>query len=63
MIAIYILYAYLLIGMGFALFFIFSGAEKIHHSIKGSGIGLKLLLLPASVMLWPYLLKRVIQKK
>ncbi len=63
MIAIYILYLYLIIGLGFALFFVFVGAEKIHHNIKGSGVGLKLLLLPASVILWPYLLKRVIQRK
>jgi hypothetical protein len=63
MIAIYIFYAYIVIGFCFALFFVFWGAEKIHHSIKGGGIGLKLLLLPASVILWPYLLKRIIQKK
>lgn len=63
MIAIYILYAYLAIGSGFALFFVFGGSEKIHHSVKKGGLGLKLLLIPAAVMLWPYLLKRVIQKK
>jgi len=63
MIVIFIFNAYLIIGLGFALFFVFGGAEKIHHSIKGGGLGLKLILLPASIMLWPYLLKRVIQKK
>ena len=63
MIAIYILYAYLAIGLGFALFFVFGGSEKIHHSVKKGGLGLKLLLVPASIMLWPYLLKRLIQKK
>ncbi len=63
MIAIYILYAYCIIGLCFAIFFVFSGAEKIHHSTKDGGIGLKILLLPTSILLWPYLLKRVIQKK
>jgi hypothetical protein len=63
MIAIYILYDYCIIGLCFAIFFVFSGAEKIHHPTKDGGIGLKILLLPASILLWPYLLKRVIQKK
>lgn len=63
MIMIYLLYGYLMIGLGFALFFVFGGTERIHQYIKDGGIGLKLLILPASIMLWPYLLKRVIQKK
>ena len=63
MIVIYLLDAYLITGLGFALYFIFTGAEKIHHSTREGGFGLKLLLLPAAVMLWPYLLKRVMQKK
>jgi len=60
---IYFLYAYLAIGFVFGVFFIFKGAEIIHQDIKGAGLGLKLLLLPASVLLWPYLLRKVIQKK
>ncbi len=62
MLAIYIFYAYLIIGFCFALFFVFVGAEKKYDSIKGGGVGLKLLLLPASVVLWPYLLKKQFKK-
>jgi hypothetical protein len=63
MIVIYIMYAYLFAGLLFALYFVNSGSARIHHPLKGTGIGLKLLLLPASIILWPYLFKRVIRKK
>jgi hypothetical protein len=62
MIVIDCLYVYIFCGVCFGLFFVFWGAEKIHHSTKGGGIGLKLLLLPASIMLWPYLLIKIIKQ-
>jgi hypothetical protein len=61
MIVIYCLYAYVILGVCFGVFFVVSGAEKIHHSTKGGGIGLKLLLLPASVIFWPYLLLKIMK--
>jgi hypothetical protein len=63
MIVIYLLYAYIAAGLLFGFYFVFAGAARIHHDTKSGGLWLKLLLLPASVMLWPYLLTRVIKRK
>jgi hypothetical protein len=63
MTVIYLLYAYIATGLVFGVYFVFAGAAKIQHDTKSGGPWLRLLLLPASVILWPYLLMRVIQKK
>lgn len=49
---------YLALGLIFAFPFAFRGASAIDSSAKGTGWGFKLLLIPGSVALWPFLLKR-----
>lgn len=63
MIIINCLYIYLLIGVAFAFYFLTNGVKKIHHDIRGGGWGLVLLLIPATILLWPFLLERIKQKQ
>ena len=56
MIALWIPAAYLAIGFAVALAFVTVGASQVTHSSFTPGA--RLLLLPASTLLWPYVLLR-----
>jgi hypothetical protein len=45
-------------GFLFALVFISIGVQRIDPEARGAGVGFRLIILPASVALWPYLLRR-----
>lgn len=49
---------YAVIGVLFALAFVVRGAGVIDPSAKGAPIGFRLLIFPASVLLWPLLAAR-----
>ena len=49
---------YLAVGVLFAIPFVLKGAMRIDPSAVGASIGLRLLLIPASVVFWPLLAKR-----
>ena len=53
---------YLLLGLLFSLFFLWKGAAKIDAGAEGGSIGFKLLILPATVVFWPFLLYKSILK-
>ena len=46
---------YVLIGLFFGLYFITRGIRE--EAIAGKGIILRIMLLPAAVLIWPFLLK------
>jgi hypothetical protein len=52
------LMAYALAGLLFGIAFVASGIHRLDHLAKGSGIGFRLLVLPGSAALWPFLLVR-----
>ena len=47
---------YLACGGLFALVFVMRGVGAVDSAAHGSGIGFRLLILPGSAALWPYLL-------
>ncbi|HZZ76301.1 MAG TPA: hypothetical protein VFE04_10255 [Puia sp.] len=47
---------YLICGLLFALIFVFRGAEIIDEAAKGSTIGFKIIIIPATTVFWPLLL-------
>lgn len=49
---------YLGIGLLFAIAFVTKGVQRIDAGAKDSGWGFRLLILPGSVALWPWLLRR-----
>ena len=54
----YIVLVYLLIEFGFGVLFVVRGAAVIDTAATGASIGFRLLILPASILLWPLLMQR-----
>lgn len=52
----YLALIYLLIGFVFGLYFVAIGAKRRDPAAVSNSIGVKLILLPGSVALWPILL-------
>lgn len=53
---------YTAIGFLFAIYFFFKGAFQIDEIIANSKWTVRLLLLPGAIGLWPFLLKKIIQR-
>lgn len=49
---------YLGLGMLFAVPFVWRGARRIDRAARDGTWGFRLLILPASVALWPWLVRR-----
>jgi hypothetical protein len=54
-----ILTSYFGAGLAFAIWFVAHGVHRIDPLTRHTGIGFRLLILPGSALLWPYLLKKV----
>jgi len=54
---------YLGVGLLFGLTFIIWGVERLDHATKGTSWLFRLLLLPGSIALWPWLASRWMQRK
>lgn len=46
---------YVIIGVLFALLFVSFGVSRIDPAARGTGVGFRLLILPAAAALWPLL--------
>lgn len=55
---VHALEGYLLIGVVFALVFVFKGAGAIDPSAREGSLGFRLLILPGTAALWPLMAKR-----
>jgi hypothetical protein len=53
--------AYLAFVLAFAVAFVVKAALVIDQSTHGTGIRFRLMILPGSILLWPYLLFRWIK--
>ena len=51
---------YLLLGLLFAVPFLIKGVGKLDPSAKAGTWGFRLLILPGTVLLWPYLAWRLL---
>ena len=58
-----IFYFYLAIGLLFGLWFIFKGVQKVDDGMEGAKPGLRLLLLPGSIALWPFMVNKYLKGK
>lgn len=54
-----VLGVYLVTGLGFGVWFVRKGCDRIDPSAEAGSLGFRLLILPASVALWPVLLGRL----
>jgi hypothetical protein len=57
----FLFYAYLAIGLVFAAWFVTSGVNRLDESMRHSPAGVRVLLVPGSVLLWAVLLKKYLQ--
>ena len=53
-----IIATYLACGFVFAIPFVIRGADKIDEGTHGATWGFRIIILPASVVFWPLLLKK-----
>lgn len=60
MVIVYLIYVYLIIGLPVAVWFCFFGAGRIDPGAAHSGIGFKLIILPAALLLWPLVIRKQI---
>jgi len=49
---------YLLVGFGFAWAFVIKGVRAIDEVASSGSLGFRLIIFPASMMLWPILLRK-----
>ena len=54
---------YIIAGCIFALVFAFHWVDEFDEQAKDAPISFRMILLPASVIFWPYLLYRIKTKK
>jgi hypothetical protein len=52
---------YLAAGFIFAIIFSWRGAGKIDEGVKNAGWGFRLIIIPGTMLLWPYLFKKWIK--
>ena len=53
-----IIVIYLICGFVFAIPFVIKGADKIDEGGQGSTWGFKIIIIPATIVFWPLLLKK-----
>jgi len=58
MIILQLLGIYLLIGFAFAVPFVVRGCSVVDPAAAGAGIRFRLMILPASAALWPFMLRK-----
>jgi len=55
---VYTLVAYAILGLVFAVPFVWTGVQRLDSEARGSGIGFRLLILPGVAAFWPMFLSR-----
>ena len=54
---------YLLAGFVFAIAFVIKGVIKIDEGARGSTWGFRLIIIPGTMVFWPFLLKKWINAR
>ena len=58
-----IIATYLCCGLVFAIPFVIKGADKIDEGVHGATWGFRLIIIPATIVFWPTLLKKWVAVK
>ena len=53
-VSIYVLAAYSLVGLVFAIFFVSKGVGKIDSAALGTSLWFKVVIIPGTVIFWPF---------
>ena len=62
-IIIFVVGAYLLCGVLFAIPFVIKGVSAIDEGAQGTKLGFRIIILPGSIVFWPLLLSKWIKAK
>lgn len=54
---------YLLLGLLFAIAFVIKGVEVVDEGAHGGSIGFRIIIIPGTMVFWPFLLKRWLRAK
>jgi hypothetical protein len=57
-IILFVLVTYLVCGLLFTGFFITKGVDKIDEGARGASTGFRIIIVPGSIVFWPFLLKK-----
>ena len=55
---VYTLAVYTILGLAFAVPFVWWGVQRLDSEAEGSGVGFRLLILPGVAAFWPMFLHR-----
>jgi hypothetical protein len=58
---LWIINSYFIIGLLFAVYFALAGCSRIDPAAASARVFVRLMWLPAALVLWPILLKRLLQ--
>ncbi len=59
----YILYGYGIVGIVFAVWFSFFKVSRIDEAATGTSVWFKLIIIPAALLLWPAVWRKLYSKK
>ncbi len=62
MIVVYLLYLYIALGIIIALWFAFFKVHYLDHNAKDTSLFFRLMILPGSIILWPYIIYKNLKK-
>lgn len=60
MLILYIIAAYILIGLVFTLLFLIRWIDKVDEAATETSWGFKLIILPGCIVLWPMMLRKTL---
>jgi hypothetical protein len=58
---LWVINAYLIIGLIFAVYFALAGCSRIDPTAASASMLVRLIWLPAALLLWPLLLTKILQ--
>lgn len=58
---LWIINSYLIIGLLFGVYFVLAGCSRIDPTAASAKVVVRLMWLPAALLLWPLLLKKIFQ--
>ena len=58
-----IFYFYIILGLLFGAWFVFKGIQQVDDGMEGAKPGLRLLLLPGTIALWPLMAMKYMRRK
>ena len=63
MLVVYLVYVYFITGFLFSVWFSFYKVKRVDESTAATSVWFKLIIMPATILLWPIVLYKAFQHK